>query len=70
MRIKERLRYYWHEIYYNLSSPAGVEFGMRCKHVVEQIDLGDAPTTLRAWFRLKLHLSLYCFFKMGQKLQD
>ena len=57
MRIKERLRHYWHELYYRLASPAGVEFAMACKHVVEQIDLQDSPVTWREWFRLKLHLS-------------
>ena len=58
MQIKERLRHYWHELYYKLASPSAVEFGMNCKHVVEQIDLNDPPVTWRAWFRVKLHLSL------------
>ncbi len=45
---------------------------MTCKHVVEQIDLGDPPATWRAWFRLKLHLS-FCqacnyYFKASRAL--
>lgn len=40
-----------------LAPPSGVEFGMVCKDVVEQIDLGNTPATWRARFRLKLHLS-------------
>lgn len=73
MQIKERLRYYWHELYYKLASPAGVEFGMRCKHVVEQIDCAEPPATWRDGFRLKLHLSLCqaCsyYFKASQALR-
>ncbi len=74
MRIKERLRYYWHELYYKLASPSAVEFGMICKHAVEQIDMGDPPATWRAWFRLKLHLS-FCqacnyYFKASQALRQ
>jgi tagatose-1,6-bisphosphate aldolase non-catalytic subunit AgaZ/GatZ len=73
VQLKERLRHYWHELYYKLASPAGVEFGMRCKHVVEQIDLGDEPATWRGWFRLKLHLS-FCqacnyYFKASKALR-
>jgi hypothetical protein len=57
MNIKERVRHYWHELYYKMASPAGVEFALRCKDVVEQIDLSDPPITWRKWFRIRLHLS-------------
>lgn len=73
MSINERLRHYWHEFYFKFSSPAGVEFAMRCKEVVEQIDIGDQPMTWRRWFRLKLHLS-FCqqcnyYFRLSETLR-
>jgi hypothetical protein len=73
VRLKERLRYYWHELYYKLASPSGVAFGMTCKHVVEQIDLGDPPKNWREWFRIQLHLS-FCqacnyYFKASRALR-
>jgi hypothetical protein len=66
MRIKEKLRYYWHELYYKLASPSAVDFAMRCKDVTELIDLGTEELPLVSRIRLRLHLSFCqacCYYK-------
>jgi hypothetical protein len=56
--MKQKLRHYWHHLYYAFSSRSGVEFAMRCKDVTEIVDLGKRPTTLIGRLRFRLHLSL------------
>jgi hypothetical protein len=56
--MKEKLRYWFHELYYKLVPPSGIEFAMTCRQATEIIDLGTRPSTVRDHFRLWLHLRL------------
>jgi hypothetical protein len=56
-QLWERLRYYWHELYYFRASSGRIDFGLRCKQVVEQIDLGEPAREWNGRFRFRLHLS-------------
>jgi len=73
MKLREKLRHYWHETYYFLAPKSGVEFGMKCREVVEKIDLGQRPATWIGRFRIRLHLS-FCqacknYFDISQALK-
>jgi hypothetical protein len=57
--MKERLRHFWHELYYKLTFQAGSNFALTCKQAVEHINVVDPSTqTWQMKFRLRLHLSL------------
>ena len=56
--IKEKIRYIFHELYYKLTPPGGVEFAMTCKQATELIDLRKRPGSFRDRFRLWLHLRI------------
>lgn len=58
MTWMQRLRHYWHEIYYFFASEKAIEFAMHCKDVAEKIDLQGPTASWTQDFRLRLHLSL------------
>jgi hypothetical protein len=58
MRILDKLRHSWHDLYYSIAPEGGVKFAMNCKEATAHIDLGTHQDTRWARLRLKLHLSL------------
>lgn len=58
MSFKNKLRRYWHDLYYFLASDEAAEFAMRCQHVAEIVDLENKQASLKDRFRFYLHLSL------------
>ncbi len=57
-KLTKKLRFIWHEIFYFRANSARVEFGMRCKNVVEQIELQTKNQSAAEKLRVILHLSL------------
>lgn len=57
MKLTEKLRQYWHDIYYSSVSEKGVRFALTCKDVAEQVDMG-ASKIGNGRLRFLLHLSL------------
>jgi hypothetical protein len=58
MRLRHRIRHYWHEFYYAICGGQGIDFAMRCKDVTAKIDLGEIPEDFIGLLRFRLHLSL------------
>ena len=58
MPFKEKLKKYWHDVYYDLASESGVRFAMKCKDVTAKMDLGEMPKDFISRVRFQLHLSL------------
>lgn len=57
MSSKIKLRHIWHEIYFKIASKKAVDFSLKCREVVQHIDLNQKPETLTYKFRFLLHLS-------------
>lgn len=55
MRLTQRLRHYWHEIYYFLAPEAAVRWALKCRDVTARMDIEGRKT---GGFRFWLHLSL------------
>ena len=72
IKIKEKLRHLWHDIYYALTFRAGSKFALSCKQVAEH-ELSPSSQGPLFKLRLKLHLSLCqaCvnYVKAGQALK-
>lgn len=58
MKLSQKIRHYWHELYYFLATKGGVEFALRCQKVAEEVDLTLSSTSLKLRLRYSLHLSL------------
>ena len=58
MNLKNKMRRYWHDLYYFLATDEAVEFAMRCQPVAEIVDLENKHASLKDRFRFYLHLSV------------
>lgn len=58
MKIRNKLRSWWHELYYFFAIRNLVEFALRCQAVAEEIDLKKKDSSLIDKIRFRLHLSL------------
>ena len=58
MRLTEKIRHYWHDLYYYFASDRGVEFAMRCKDIAEQVDVKNPQATFTDRIRFNFHISL------------
>ena len=58
MNWVRRLRKTWHDLYYAKATPRRIDFAMRCKAVVHQVDVKNKNFSLKNRFRFQLHLSL------------
>lgn len=55
--ILKCLRLLWHGVYVLATLGMGRTFGLRCREVVQKIDLDVGPRTKLDEFRFRLHLS-------------
>ncbi len=58
MSLGQKVRHYWHELYYAVAGGKGIRFAMRCKDVAERIDLENHSDGIGSRLRFLLHLSL------------
>ena len=58
MKLKEKLRAYWHDIYYSVVPKSGVKFALRCQEFSGKVDLHKHEKSLSGVIRFYLHISL------------
>jgi hypothetical protein len=58
MKIGQKIRNIWHDVYYRNASKQRQTFALKCQDVTWTIDLRQKPTTIIDHFRFLLHLSL------------
>ena len=58
MRLRDKLRHWWHDFYHCYGSEMAKQFAMNCHDVAEKADLGLKNASITARFRFRLHLSL------------
>lgn len=73
MKLTEKLRKYWHDLYYYCVSDRGVEFAMTCKDVAEQVDLGvskKSKSRIRFWLHISICQGCKNYLSTTQVLSD
>ncbi len=68
MKVTQKARQYWHDLYYSLAGDRGVAFAMTCKEVTSKIDLTD-KRNFRFWLHLSLCQACKNYLKLTQALR-
>ena len=69
MKLNEKIRKYWHDVYYFFAKEKGIKFALTCQDVAHQVDVGVSKSLIGR-FRFYLHLSLCQGCKNYSKLTN